>query len=331
MAGRERCGMRVLVGTVGQSVLATDDGEHWGRLGPTNGFHSDAIVRTLVNAPDAPNVIWAGTDQGILRSDDGGRSWSRLEGPLARQQVWRISLHPSQSDVLFVGTGTPSPARMFRSEDRGATWKQLDVEIAEECPAVGVPRVTDIAIDPVEPTRVWASIEVDGMRQSTDGGQSWRRIAGPITNPDGHAASVSPGPPKAVVLTVNNEIFISYDDGTSWEPVGVQQRFPYTHVRDVVFDATDPRTAWAAIGDATPGTTGALMRTRDSGRSWERVDLPVAPNSAMWVIRTQPDAPNLLFAASRYGYLYRSDDRGASWIKLPREFSEVTSIVWVPD
>jgi photosystem II stability/assembly factor-like uncharacterized protein len=134
-----------------------------------------------------------------------------------------------------------------------------------------------------------------------------------------------------VVLTVNNEIFLSYDDGTSWEPVGVRQRFPYTHVRDVVFDATDPRTAWAAIGDATPGTTGALMRTRDSGRSWERVDLPVAPNSAMWVIRTQPDAPNLMFAASRYGYLYRSDDRGASWIKLPREFSEVTSIVWIPD
>ena len=184
-------------GTVGQSVLATDDGEHWGRLGPTNGFHSDAIVRTLINAPDAPNVIWAGTDQGILRSDDGGRNWSQLEGPLARQQVWRISLHPSQSNVLFVGTGTPSPARMFRSEDRGATWKQLDVEIVEECPAVGVPRVTDIAIDPLEPSRVWASIEVDGMRQSTDGGQTWRRIDGPITNPDGHAASVSPGPPKA--------------------------------------------------------------------------------------------------------------------------------------
>jgi DNA-binding MarR family transcriptional regulator len=46
-----------------------------------------------------------------------------------------------------------------RSLDLGATWKQLDVEIAEECPAVDVPRVTDIAIDPLEPTRVWASAE----------------------------------------------------------------------------------------------------------------------------------------------------------------------------
>jgi len=59
--------------------------------------------------------------------------------------------------------------------------------------------------------------------------------------------------------------------------------------------------------------------------------MPVEPNSAMWVVQTQPDTPELMFAASRYGYLYRSDDRGTSWAKLRREFSEVSSIVWVPD
>jgi photosystem II stability/assembly factor-like uncharacterized protein len=73
------------------------------------------------------------------------------------------------------------------------------------------------------------------------------------------------------------------------------------------------------------------MRTRDGARSWERVDMPVEPNSAMWVVRTQPDAPELVLAASRYGYLYRSDDRGETWRKLRREFSEVSSIAWVPD
>src|SRR5918912_1511681 len=138
-AGRNG-GMRVLVGTVGQSVLATDDGERWTRLGPSQGFHSDAIVRTLVNAPEAPRVVWAGTDQGILRSDDAGRSWTRLEGVLAGQQVWRISLHPRQPHVMFVGTGTPSRAGIFRSQDGGATWQQLSVDIVQECSAVGVPR-----------------------------------------------------------------------------------------------------------------------------------------------------------------------------------------------
>src|SRR5438094_46224 len=106
--------MRTLVGTVGQSILASDDGDHWARIGPNMGFHSDAIVRTLVNRPEEPHVIWAGTDRGILRSRDGGRTWSRVDGPISDQQVWRITLHPTEEKVTYAGTGTPSPARIFR-------------------------------------------------------------------------------------------------------------------------------------------------------------------------------------------------------------------------
>jgi photosystem II stability/assembly factor-like uncharacterized protein len=323
--------MRTLVGTIGQSVLGTDDGQRWERCGPNVGFHSDAIVRTLTSRPESPEIIWAGTDQGILRSDDAGRHWRRLDGPLAGQQVWRISLHPGDPRVVFAGTGTPSRAGVFRSEDDGATWKSLPVDIVTECAAVGVPRITDIAVDPQDPLKLWASIEVDGMRRSTDGGESWQRIDGGITNPDGHAASVTAGPPRSVFLTVNNEIFISRDDGQSFAAVGVKQSFPYTHIRDVVFDAEDPCTAWAAIGDATPGTTGALMQTHDAGLTWKAAELSQPPNSAMWVVHTQPDHPERVLAASRYGYFYESLDGGASFKKASREFSEVSSIVWVPD
>ena len=322
--------MRILVGTIGQSILATEDGENWSRLGPRQGFHSDAVVRALVNHAAEPEVLWAGTDQGVLRSEDGGNSWKNLGGPLGGNTVWRVSLHPSDRKTVYAGTGTPSTPGIFRSDDKGESWRQLSVDIADDCPNVGVPRVTDIAIDPVDPSKMWASIEVDGMRCSADGGETWKRINGAIKNPDGHAATVTSGPPKSVFLTVNNEIFISRDDGGSWQPVGVREKFPWTHVRDVVFDATDPSVAWAAIGDFTPGTTGALMQTRDAGESWDRVDMPVEPNSAMWVVRTQPDNPDLIFAASRYGYMYRSDDRGKTWAKLRREFSEVSSVVWVP-
>jgi hypothetical protein len=59
--------------------------------------------------------------------------------------------------------------------------------------------------------------------------------------------------------------------------------------------------------------------------------MPVEPNSAMWVVRTQPDLPRRVLAASRYGYVYESDDCGESFRKLRREFSEVSSIVWIPD
>jgi hypothetical protein len=41
-------------------------------------------------------------------------------------------------------------------------------------------------------------------------------------------------------------------------------------------------------------------------------------------------SPAVVFAGSRYGYLYRSDDGGESWTKLWREFSEISSVIWVP-
>jgi hypothetical protein len=50
----------------------------------------------------------------------------------------------------------------------------------------------------------------------------------------------------------------------------------------------------------------------------------------MWVVNSQPFDPQVVFAGSRYGYLYRSDDGGDSWQKLWREFSEISSITWIP-
>jgi hypothetical protein len=39
----------------------------------------------------------------------------------------------------------------------------------------------------------------------------------------------------------------------------------------------------------------------------------------------------VVFAGSRYGYLYRSDDEGDSWTKLWREFSEISSVQTIPN
>jgi photosystem II stability/assembly factor-like uncharacterized protein len=325
--------MRLLVGTVGQSVvMSPDDGQRWLRQGPRQGMHSDAMVRTLVNHPTEPATVLAGTDRGIYRSTDGGETWQPArDGPLSGYTVWSIAFHPRDSKVLFAGTGIPG-AKVFRSRDGGATWQDLKVDVVEECDNVGIPRVTGIAIDPTDPRHVWASIEVDGVRHSADGGETWTRVdPAAIPNPDGHGVVVAPGPPKTVFVVVNNEIYASQDDGGTWQPVGARERFaPYRHVRAMMVDPFDPCAAWVTVGDATPGETGALMRTRDLGRSWQAVTMPVEPNSSMWVVHAQPDSRDLLMAASRYGYLYRSHDGGKSWEKLRRELSEVASITWVP-
>ena len=84
------------------------------------------------------------------------------------------------------------------------------------------------------------------------------------------------------------------------------------------------------LGDSTPGRIGTVVRSRDAGVTWENLKFPVQPNSAIWTVTISASAPDTMFAASRYGYLYRSDDGGDSWRKLWREFGEVSSILWVP-
>jgi photosystem II stability/assembly factor-like uncharacterized protein len=320
----------ILVGTIGQGIMrSADDGETWGRVGVGMGMHSDCLVRNLVPDPRDPAVIYAGTDLGLYRSDDGGTHWRLLDNPLKGSHVWSVAIDPVDPTVMFAGTGTPSTPGIYRSKDNGETWERRPMEIAETCPAVGVPRPTGIAINPTDHRSIWVGLEVDGVRHSADGGESWVKIDGQIPNPDVHNVLVAAGSPATVFTVVNDDVYRSTDDGETWEPAHARERFPWHYTRGIAVKPDDPNSVYVTVGDATPGRIGTIMRSRDAGATWTSLDLPVQPNSAMWVVSIPPTAPDTVFAASRYGYLYRSDDGGDSWRKLWREFSEVSSLLWL--
>jgi len=323
--------MTILVGTIGQGIMrSADGGESWQRVGIGQGMHSDALVRTIASNPRRPEVVFAGTDKGLYRSEDAGQSWRLVDSPLSSYCVWALAVDPVEPQTMFAGTGTPTPATLFRSTDGGRTWEQRPAEIAEECPNVGIPRVTGIAIDPVNRRSIWVGLEVDGVRHSADGGDTWVTIDGNIPNPDVHNVAVAGGPPKTVFVVVNNDVFTSTDDGATWKSVRIREVFPWSYPRGIMVQPGNPKVVFVTIGDTTPGRIGTVMRSKDAGKTWENLSLPVQPNTAMWVANIQPHDPQVVFAASRYGYLYRSDDGGDSWRKLWREFSEVSSVAWIP-
>ena len=324
--------MTILVGTVGQGVMrSADSGETWRRVGVDNGMHSDAVVRTVLNHPSHPETVFAGSDAGLYVSEDSGQTWNLLGGALRGQHVWALAIDPVNPGTMYAGTGTPTPAGVFRSTDGGQSWEQRPVEIAAECVNVGTPRVTAIAIDPTASNRVWVGLEVDGVRLSRDSGESWVAINGAIPNPDVHNVTVTAGPPKTVIVVVNNDVYTSTDDGATWRSVGIRDVFPWTYPRGILVKPDDAKTVFVTIGDTTPGQIGTIMRSTDTGVTWKSLKLPVQPNAAMWVVNAQPFDSDILFAGSRYGYLYRSDDGGESWTKLWREFSEISSVIWVPN
>ena len=322
----------ILVGTVGQGIMrSADGGENWGRIGIGAGLHSDAMVRTLLNTPTSPEIIFAGTDKGLVRSVDAGKTWHQVDSPMNDYTVWALAADPGDPNLMFAGTGTPTPAALFRSSDAGKTWEKSSMEAAAECPNVGVPRVTGIAVDPMTHNDVWVGLEVDGRRHSSDGGDTWETINGAIPNPDVHNVAVAGGPPKTVVVVVNNDVYTSTNNGGNWDRLGIKEVFPYTYPRGILVQPGNSNNIFVTIGDSTPGRVGTVMRSQDTGKTWESLPLPVEPNSAMWVVNSQAAEPQVMFAGSRYGYMYRSEDSGDSWTKLWREFSEISSVLWVPE
>lgn len=321
----------ILVGTIGQGVMSSpDDGESWTRASVGQGMHSDCIVRALVADPGNPDMVYAGTDAGLYQSDNGGVRWHRLNTPMSGSMVWSMAVDPVAPRVMFAGVGTPSKPGIHRTTDGGKSWQQLAVDIAAECLNVGIPRPTGIAIDPTDHRQVWVGLEVDGVRHSADGGETWSRVNGQIANQDVHNVLVVAGPPTTVFIVVNDDVWRSTDGGKTWLPARAREVFPWHYPRGIAVKPDAPKTVFVTLGDSTPGRVGTVMRSRDAGATWQDLGLPVQPNSAVWTVSVAASAPETVFAASRYGYLYRSDDGGDSWRKLWREFGEVSSILWVP-
>ncbi len=69
-----------------------------------NGF-PDVPVWTLIVFPDSTDLIWAGTDIGIIESNDNGSSWHLLESNLPTVPVYQLSISDNQVIVATYGRG----------------------------------------------------------------------------------------------------------------------------------------------------------------------------------------------------------------------------------
>ena len=315
----------ICIGTLGQGIWrSADDGENWERV--KQGVYGEAAVRALVVHPEDPNVMYAGVDDGLYRSEDQGESWLRLDSPMNELPIWAIAIDPLNPKTIFAGT---RPAALFRSRDAGKTWRRLPVEVAEECPNVRIPRVTALVVDPVNSKNVWAGLEVDGVRHSKDGGDTWNTVTGGINDPDIHDLAITVGPPKTLLTITPREVFSSTDDGATWTPVGAGPQVSIPYCRPVTVKADDPQTIFMGNGDGAFGSTGAIHRSRDRGQTWESLPLPVEPNGSVWDLATHSSDPDFILASTVNGQVFFSDNSGDSWSKYRKDFGEVHSLACV--
>jgi photosystem II stability/assembly factor-like uncharacterized protein len=318
---------RVYVGTIGQSIWRSEDGGVSFRR-TSDGLFSESDVRALAVHPRRSEVLYLGTERGCYRSPDGGDRWERLGSALGAAQIWSLAIDPHRPETIFAGV---CPAAIFRSRDAGESWERLPVDLPDRCEGTMiVPRVTCIVFDPEDSRRVYAGVEIGGARRSRDGGDTWETLTKGLSSQDIHGLAVSPRSPRTLIATTNNDVNRSRDDGETWEPLGVKATFPWPYCRAAASAPADPDLIYVGAGNGPPGSEGALYRTPDRGASWERLPLPVAPNSTIWNLGVNAADPRRLYAGSISGQLFRSLDAGATWQKLPHEFGEVRALAWVP-
>ena len=233
----------------------TDGGTNWTPIFDAQPVQS---IGSLAVAKSDPNIVWAGTGegkirshisigQGVYRSLDAGRTWA-LMGLERTGRIPRAVVHPQDPNVVLVcalgHAYGPQPERgVFRTTDGGKTWaKVLFVDENTGC--------SDLAMDPENPRTLFA-----GMWQLEI--KTWGRTSG------------GPG----------SGLFVSRDGGATWNRL-TGRGLPTKPVGKVAvaIAPSDPRRVYALIetGDGIPWNgqpteSGQLWRSEDGGERWALV------------------------------------------------------------
>ena len=178
-----------------------------------------------------------------------------------------------------------------------------------------------MVVNPSNPAEVYAGMEVGGMIRSPDSGDSWESInnglMGDEDKLDIHGVSMSPSEPNTPYMITRKGPWRGHQRGENWEFIDLSPFTPITHTRDFKLDPHDAYSFYAGVGASVWGEDGALMRTRDMGKVWERVDSGVHPNSTVRCVSLSPRQASMIYCCTRYGQVFGSHDGGDSWQEHP--------------
>jgi hypothetical protein len=251
---------------------------------------------------------------GLWRTDDALKSvptWTYLSGHFGINAAGSVVLEPSNSNVVWVGTGEANASSdseagvgLYRSTDGGNTWSGPIGKSSFNARAVG-----SIAISPVDANTIYAA--------------STRAVRG-ISAVAGGAVSLAPGAPPW-------GLYKSSDGGATWTfvfngassvegckiPLNVALNLTPCSprgVRRVVIDPSDPNTIYASA------YARGVWRSNDGGSTWTQIFAPIASGpSTSFTERAEIAAAKLKSGKTRMylsigqiqappAQLFRSDD-----------------------
>src|SRR5213594_1250248 len=126
------------------------------------------MVNTVLIDPQRPDTVYAATLNGLYKTEDGARSWTRTGQDLPDQMISALALDPSWPGTLYVA----GRQGVFKSIDGGRTWQGKNAGLASL-------NVRSLALSPEDPKTVYLGTNGSGLYRSRDGGETWETL--PLT------------------------------------------------------------------------------------------------------------------------------------------------------
>jgi len=275
---------RLTRGSFGMGILKSiDGGQSW--------FHSldwtydqGRGVQVVKMAPDNPDIVWAGTTEGVFKSVDAGATWHHVHEVVMTTD---LLIHATDPDIVVAACGNLNSEEpgLYRTDNGGQTWVEL-INAMVIPPNYGGKAL--LAASPSDPDVMMASIGNGGIShyahwliRSEDAGVTWFNVSyfdySKWQGWFSHDVAIHPTDPWHVV-TCGLDIHRVYEQGpamqtlTDWResyfgqvPVGGPEgpaNYSHADHHDIVWHPTDPNTIYFA-------NDGGIFRTIDGGASFQ--------------------------------------------------------------
>ena len=259
----------------------------------------------------------SGTVGGIFRQAVGDDRWTQLTNGLPEiTQVQAIAVHPTNPDVVYLGTRSGP----YRTADRGEHWERLGLPDGTE--------IWSILVHPANPRILYAGTSPVGVYRSDDGGDSWRRLPNAVQPERVKMKSFTCRVMRLVADPARpEELYAALEVG------GVMRKLAeLPQLKSKIDSDTDIEGMLdghaVCVSAAKPGTVFLAVRmglfeSADRGSTWRSMEIGrFSPLTYGRDILVSPSNPRHLYAClspaarSKDGSLYRSQDLGETWTRF---------------